>query len=891
MIGQQILHYKILEKLGEGGMGVVYKAEDTKLKREVAIKFLPRHIAGNAENRERFKIEAQAAAALNHPNIATIHAIEENDDDVFIVMEYIDGRELQDLIAGNVGAKHSWQQSESESADRAGNASPLPLPLDDIITIAMQIASGLQAAHAKGIIHRDIKSSNIMVTNSGRVKIMDFGLAKIGGGTQLTKDQSTLGTAAYMSPEQAGGEAVDHRSDIWSFGVVLYEMLTGQLPFGGEYEQAVIYSILNEAPDLSPVIESYRSITGKALSKKPEDRFPTATAISEALAGIHSGGPAETGSTREQVRTGISKPLLFSSIIIFLVASIVIYFVFSHQDASEAGNLQTDRKKIVILPFENLGAAEDEYFADGITEEITSRLATVPQLGVIGRTSAIQYKRTEKTIAEIGDELDVDYILEGTVRWDHSSDGPSRVRVTPQLIQTSDATHLWAGNYNHVLADIFAVQSDIAVKVIEQLDIALLKSGEEKLRAKPTENLDAYQAYLQGKDYLNRSGLRKDDAIAALEKMEQAVTLDPEFALAYVELSNAHSNLYHGGHDRTESRLEKAKAAVERAFEIDPDLPEAHVAFGLYYYRGLKDYDRALSEFGVAEKEITDKSSMLELMAAILRRQGHCLAAIQKFESALELSPRDAGILTNIGMTYEMIRNYHDAERYYYLVIEAQPDELIYFLLARVFWNKSEINQARQMLTSASTTNPFWMQWFWFWQEIYESDYSAALDRLQSDTVEVNIQQEWFVPKNLMVAMTHYFMDNDERARPFFMLAAQQLEKKLEMLPDDHRIHSALGIASAGMGKKTQAIRHGQKAIDIHPISQDAMTGPYRIEDLAFIYALVDEPENALDQIDHLLSIPSHVSVDLVKIDPKWNSLRENPRFRKIIAKYSGAAE
>ena len=346
MIGKKILHYNILEKLGEGGMGIVYKAEDTKLKREVAIKFLPRHIAGNAEDRGRFKIEAQAAAALNHPNIATIYAIEENDDDVFIVMEYIDGRELKDLIAGNpgmdvesgnVGAKHSWQPSESKSTDPARNASPLPLPLDDAINYSAQIASGLQAAHAKGIIHRDIKSSNIMVTNTGQVKIMDFGLAKIGSDSQITKAGTTLGTAAYMSPEQASGEAVDHRSDFWSFGVVLYEMLTGQLPFRGEYEQAVIYSILNETPrriserrDDVPI--ELEAIVMKMLAKNVEDRYQSAAELQDVLQ-LRSETAANKASTlASKVPVGSTKGLLVLGVITFIIILIfVLYLQIGHE--------------------------------------------------------------------------------------------------------------------------------------------------------------------------------------------------------------------------------------------------------------------------------------------------------------------------------------------------------------------------------------------------------------------------------------------------------------------------------------------------------------------------------------------------------------------------------
>ncbi|MFQ5641603.1 MAG: serine/threonine-protein kinase, partial [bacterium] len=282
MIGKKIRHYKILEKLGEGGMGVVYKAEDTKLKRDVAIKFLPRQIAASDEERERFKIEAQAAAALNHPNIATIYAIEEHDDEMFIVMEYIEGRELREFIHEIPLGPPLKKGEENQSPPFAKGGQGGFLPIDDVLNYATQIAAGLQAAHEKGITHRDIKSANIMITEKGQVKIMDFGLAKIGGGAQLTKDHSTLGTAAYMSPEQARGEKVDHRTDIWAFGVVLYEMLTGELPFKGDYEQAVIYSILNEEPE--PLVQlcpdapqALRQIVEKALQKELEERYATAS--------------------------------------------------------------------------------------------------------------------------------------------------------------------------------------------------------------------------------------------------------------------------------------------------------------------------------------------------------------------------------------------------------------------------------------------------------------------------------------------------------------------------------------------------------------------------------------------------------------------------------------
>jgi serine/threonine protein kinase len=386
MIGQAILHYKILAKLGEGGMGVVYKAEDTKLKREVAIKFLSRHIAASAEERERFKIEAQAAAALNHPNIATIHAIEEIDDDLFIVMEFIEGKELKQLIIDNS-----------------------QLTIDNCLAYATQIAEGLKAAHAKGITHRDIKSSNIMVTDSGQVKIMDFGLAKMGGGVQLTKKGTTFGTVAYMSPEQTWGEPVDQRTDIWSFGVVLYEMLTGRMPFRGDYEQAVIYAILNEEPKLIADLRrgvpmELARIVGKALAKNPDERYQHVSEMAVDLKNLPKG--SETAKTKtpplKATRLRIKRPWLYAGVAILLILLVALI----SRNLLQRPEPKAKPASIAVLPFVNISAdAEKEYFSDGMTEELINALAKVKGLNVVARTSVFQFKGKAYDIRKVGEQL------------------------------------------------------------------------------------------------------------------------------------------------------------------------------------------------------------------------------------------------------------------------------------------------------------------------------------------------------------------------------------------------------------------------------------------------------------------------------------------------------
>ena len=521
MIGETILHYKILEKLGEGGMGVVYLAEDTKLERKVAIKFLPHYIAINSEERERFKIEAKAAAALNHPNIATIYAIEELKDQIFIVMEYIEGAELKDKIKSKL------------------------LPIDEAINLSIQIAEGLEAAHKKGIVHRDIKSSNIMITSDGKVKIMDFGLAKIKGGSQLTKIGSTVGTAAYMSPEQAKGEEVDQRTDIWALGVILYEMLTGKLPFEGDYEQAVIYSILNELPkpitmQRTDVPETILKISDRLLQKNPDQRY---------------------SSMKEILKD-------FDSV--------------TKQDSKSQNDLPSS---IAVLPFINLSAdPEQEYFCDGISEEIINSLAQLNNLRVIARTSVFSFKGKNIDVREIGKTLNVNTLLEGSVR-----KSGNRLRIITQLIKVSDGSHLWSNRYDRVLEDVFAIQEDIAENVATSLKGFLTPKEKEAIR-RPETNIAAYEYYLKARQLFHSLFLKEAQGM-----FEKAIEIDPEYASAYAGLADTHSWLYEWEGTK-ESDLKAAERNSSKALSLAPGLAESHTSRGFVLSLWAK-YDEAETEF------------------------------------------------------------------------------------------------------------------------------------------------------------------------------------------------------------------------------------------------------------------------------------------------------
>ena len=630
MIGEIILHYKIIEKLGEGGMGVVYLADDTKLERKVAIKFLPSHIAENSDERKRFEIEAKASASLNHPNIATIYAIEHTDDDVFIVMEHIEGQDLGDFA----GIRHE------------------SLPMEKIIDIATQIASGLQAAHDKGIIHRDIKSSNIMITDQGQVKIMDFGLAKVGAGIQLTKDHSTLGTAAYMSPEQARGEDVDQRSDIWSFGVVLYEILSGTLPFPGNYEQAVIYAILNDEPEsisTSRLDESIilEKIVYKALSKNREERFQNAQELLKELQAENEEKFTVTKKLRSKAKSVKNRIIGIVGIVIIAVITIYAIFIFNTSNSNSA----TIEKSIAVLAFKDMSPNHDqEYFADGISDELLNLLAKISELRVISRTSSFSYKGKNVTLEKIGEELDVSHILEGSVRKSGNT-----LRITTQLIKVADGSHQWSETYDRDMEDVFKIQDDIANAVIIQLKISLLGDI-----AKSTEvNPDAYTLYLRANHLYQQ--FTKEGNEKAEDIVKQSIAIDSSYAPSWNLLSGI--NLRDAVNFNTKPQkdgYEYAKTAVQKSLNLDNSYAPAYAQLSLININ-LWDFNAA--------KDNLDKAMMLDdrnsvvIDAAIQNAidSGRLEEALKLENGGIKLDANNYVFYLSLGLTYYFLNRFDEA--------------------------------------------------------------------------------------------------------------------------------------------------------------------------------------------------------------------------------------
>jgi serine/threonine protein kinase len=569
--------YRIIEEVGAGGMGVVYKAEDLKLKRSVALKFLPPHLMDSPELKERFLIEAQAAAALSHPNICVIHEVGESEGRPYIAMEYVEGETLRDKV-------------------RKG-----PLKPEEAVDIISQVAAGLAEAHGKGIVHRDVKSANIMVTPKGRAKVMDFGLAKLRGGSSLTKSQTTLGTVAYMSPEQARGDNLDQRTDIWSLGVVLYELLSGKLPFQGDHDQTVIYSILQKEPEslaklrpgLAPELEH---IVFQALAKKAADRYRTMEELREDLAALAEG----------------LKPL------------------------KAKARPSEPEKSIAVLPFINDSPdQENTYFINGVMEEILGSLQKIKALRVISRTSVEQYRERKKSVREIAEELGVNYIVEGSAQKYGNA-----FRLRAQLIKAEHESHLWGESFQQKITDvedIFNIQIRIAKCIAEELK-AVISPEEKKLIEKiPAADLAVYDQYLKARSYIVDG--RREVMTKALEFLTSAVEKNPGWAPLYAGLAEAWLWMQQNAYEQPSVAAPQIIENLNKALALDPDLAEAHYLSAMIAHLVDWDWEKSEKEFlralAINPNDALSRGLYAQLLL-ILHRKDEALA---QNELALSLDP------------------------------------------------------------------------------------------------------------------------------------------------------------------------------------------------------------------------------------------------------------
>jgi TolB-like protein/Flp pilus assembly protein TadD len=857
-------------------MGEVYRARDSKLKRDVAVKVLPKSLAADADALARFEREALAVAALSHPNILAIHDFGTHEGTAYAVTELLEGETLREkLIGGAISQKQA-------------------------VDYALQVVKGLSAAHEKGIVHRDLKPENLFVTKDGHIKILDFGLAKkveaaaLGKETEAptgsghTEPGTVMGTMGYMSPEQVRGLPVDHRSDIFSFGAILYEMLSGRKAFKRDTASDTMAAIMRDEPpeltesgrNISPALDH---IVKHCLEKGRENRFQSAKDVAFALS--EASAPTAAASGAQPVAPAADKKRILVVIVAVVVLAVAGVFLLrrTSKEVGQAGGV----KRVAVLPFENLGAPEDDYFADGIADEIRGKLTSLPGLQVIARASSTPYKKTTKTPKQIAQELNVSYLLTATVRWEKSG-GTNRVHVSPELVdvtQPDAPTSKWQQPFDAAITGVFQVQSDIATKVAQALGGALAAGEQKRLAEKPTENLAAYDAFLKGEEAANSLGANDPPSVRkALGFYDQAVALDPNFAQAWARVSYANSLLYFNS-SPTSALAERARQSAEKAGALAPGRPEGYLALGTYERLVSHDHHRALEQYEKGLRVAPGDASLLRVTALAEQGLGRWDAAVEHFRRAERLDPQSVGILSTLGAALVRLRRYPEAREALDRGLALAPANLYMIeIKAMTFLAEGDLRGARAVLKAAPRqveptalvaylANYFDLVW------ILDEEQRELLLRLAPDAFDDN-RSAW----SLCLLQGYALKGDSAKVRAYAEEARKAIEAQLRETPNDVGRRVGLGLVLAYLGRKGEAIREGERGVALLPVSKDALNGPYFQHQLARIYVLVGEPEKAIDQLEPLLKIPFYLSPGWLKIDPNFDPLRKNPRFQKLVA-------
>ena len=862
--------YELLEEMGRGGQGLVYRARQKSLNRTVALKIIGLGQLATKTHLKRFHLEAEAAASLDHPCIVPIYEIGERDGSCYFSMKLVEGGPLDEVVKRE------------------------PMPTRRAAELIAKLARTVHYAHEHGVFHRDIKPGNILLDAKGEPHLTDFGLARLAETeSNVTRTIEVLGTPAYMAPEQARGHngRATGATDVYGLGAVLYHLLTGHPPFVGGTTYETVRLVLETEPRqprlLNPKVDrDLATICLKCLEKDPQRRYSSALAVAEELErclkheAIQARRTGVLARGRKWVRRKPASALSAVSLAGLAVAIGVIIW-----KSEFVGRPATTG--IAVLPFENLSNdREDAFFADGLQDDVLTKLAKIADLKVISRASVMQF-RGERNTRQIGEALGVSHLLEGSVRktgaWLH---------INAQLIDTRTDTHVWAEQYDRDLKDVFAIQSEIAQKVAEQLHAKISAAERIAIHRAPTNNLTAFDLYTRAKNLLLTTsfpGSARANLLQAADLLGQAVAHDPSFFQAYCQLAYTHDRLYFLGFDHAPARLALAESAIRAAFRLRPDAGEANLARAENLYRGYLDYDGALAELKVAGQTLPNDPRLFELKGYIERRQGKQEEALRSLERAVDLDPRNVFTLQQVAVSYDHLRRYTEEKSVWDRVLAIEPNDVetkAAWAFVEMDW-KADTQPLHQLIDSIRGLNPAALQRIansWLYCALAERDVIAAKNALvalsetplNDDVVQLN--------RPFLQGVIARMLNDDAQARAAFAAARAEQEKVVQAQPNYAPPLCVLGLIDAALGRKEEALREGQRAVELLPVEKDAINGRLMIKYLAMIAAWAGDKDLACDQLATAIRLPTSLSYGQLKLLPFWDPLRGDPRFEKIVA-------
>jgi serine/threonine protein kinase/Flp pilus assembly protein TadD len=879
-IGGQVVfgRYTLIKVLGRGGMGIVWLARDEELERDVALKFLPDLMIQDRSLLDQLKRETKRCLELTHPDIVRIYDFVHDERSGCISMEYVNGETLSNLRA----------EKEHEVFEP-----------HEIAGWIAQLCEALDYAHNRArVIHRDLKPSNLMVNQRGDLKITDFGIARslVDSATRLTGEQGRSGTLVYMSPQQLNGERSTRLDDIYSLGASIYELLSSKPPFySGHIDRQICERVAPSMTerrrefDIEPAIipQMWEKVVAACLAKDPSRRPQSTVDVAQRLQ--LPSGPIRTGTTFAEAAK--RKPLLVAGIAAVAVVLLAgVYFGASNRHVKPPSHRPAiPEKSIAVLPFENLSdKKENAYFTDGVQDEILTGLTKVADLKVISRTSTLQYKAgAERNLREVAKALGVAHVLEGTVQR-----VGSRVRINAQLIDARTDSQLWAESYDRDIADVFAIESEVAGKIVTQLQAEISPSEKAAIEQKPTTDLVAYDLYIRAKTLQATSAFStpiQESLSEALRLLNQAIERDPTFALAYYQLAQAHDQFYFAGIDHTAARLAMADAAIQSLSRLLPNSGEAHLALAKHLYWGYLDYDRAREELKLAQQSLPNEPLVFELLGFIDRRQGRWAESTKNLQRAIELDPRNAGFIKQLADSYVFLRWYADAEDVLDRAIALEPKDSTtraYRASIELEWHADPqpLSSTIRAILAEDPREGQNVAELWLRGSLCERDLDGA-SRALAAMPSAGCHEDWVpFPRAWCEGVVARVKGDKAAARAAFTTARTEAAKLVADQPDYPEALCVLGMADAALGNKEDAIREGQRAIELLPVSKNAIEGPLLIRYLAVIYAWTDEKDRALKRLDEAAKLPGFLSYGELRLHPYWDPLRGDPRFEEIVA-------